>query len=116
MATSQIQTKNASQDENVFIGALWMFGITLILFFLPVINGLIGGAVGGYKIGSPGRAVTAAILPAILTAGGLWLLLVVLDLPIIGIIAGFATGVLILLSNLGILAGALIGGTLRNAA
>jgi hypothetical protein len=98
------------KKANVVTGAVWMIGISLVLFFLPVINGLIGGFVGGYKVGTPGRAVGAAILPAIVVALGLWLLLIVLGLPLVGFIAGTTVGILILLSDIGMFVGALIGG------
>ncbi|MFW7377265.1 MAG: hypothetical protein ACOH5I_00475 [Oligoflexus sp.] len=112
MSQRELSTSSVKKDSNVLIGAIWMFGLTMVLFFLPVINGLIGGLVGGYKIGSPGRAILAAILPAILASGGLWLLLAVLDLPVIGLIAGLAVGIVILLADLGIFLGAMIGGVM----
>ena len=99
---------------NIVSGSLWMVGISLVLFFLPLINGLIGGYVGGYKVGSPKRAIIAAILPAIVVALGLWILLIALELPVIGFIAGTAAGILILLADIGIFVGALIGGMMSN--
>ena len=48
----------------------------------------------GLRVGSLGRAVGAAIIPAIVIAGLLFLLLVVLDLPVLGFFAG-ATAALI---------------------
>ncbi|HYH97935.1 hypothetical protein [Hyalangium sp.] len=43
-----------------FTAALMMVVISLVLFFLPLINGLIGGAVGGYMAGSGGIVVLLA--------------------------------------------------------
>lgn len=105
------QTPGAS---SVVSASVWMVIITVALFFLPVINGLIGGFVGGYKVGSPGRAIGAAVLPALIASGGLWLLLIAFDLPVVGFVAGITAGILILLADLGIFVGALIGGAMSN--
>ncbi len=107
-----VQRGNGS--SSVIVGAIWMVVISLLLFWLPAINGLIAGAVGGYKVGSVRSALIAAILPAIIVAAGLWLLLIALDLPLLGIVAGFAVGILILLADVGLFLGAVIGGVLGN--
>lgn len=49
----------ARGETSLLVCALWMVGISLLLFFLPAINGLIGGAVGGYKAGSAMRGLGA---------------------------------------------------------
>jgi hypothetical protein len=95
---------------NVFIAALWMVAITLALFFVPLVNGLIGGVVGGYKAGTPKRGVIAAIIPAAVVGVALWLLLTAFALPVLGLVAGAALGMVILLADVGLLIGALIGG------
>lgn len=100
------------QRKNIFVSALWMVIVTLALFFLPLINGLIGGAVGGYKAGGVKRALLAALVPAAVVALGLWLLLVAFEAPLLGLVAGTAAGILILLADLGIFVGAIIGGAL----
>ena len=98
--------------KSVFTGAAWMVGLTIALFFLPLVNGVIGGLVGGYKVGSVGRAMVAAILPAILVSASLWALFALFDVPVIGLVAGTAAAVLVLLSDLGIFLGAAIGGAI----
>lgn len=95
---------------SVVLGAVWMVVISLVLFFLPAINGLIGGLVGGYKVGSAGRALVAAILPAVIVGVGFWILLAAVGVPIWGIFGGLAIGLLIALSELGLFVGALLGG------
>ncbi len=101
--------------KSIVIGSLWMVGLSLLLFFLPLINGFVGGLVGGYKVGGVGRALMAAILPAIVVAAGLWILLAVLDAPLIGLVAGATLGLLVLLSDLGLFLGAGIGGAMNKA-
>lgn len=99
-----------ARETSLVVSALWMIGISLVLFFLPAINGLIGGAVGGYKAGSAKRGLGAALLPAIIVGVGIWLLLAVFDAPILGFLAGFAVGLWALISSIGLLIGAAIGG------
>lgn len=98
------------EGTSVVASALWMIGISLVLFFLPAVNGLIGGAVGGYKAGSLGRAVSAAILPAVVVGLATWGLIALLDAPVLGLISGVAVSIWALLSSIGLLIGAAIGG------
>ncbi|RYZ51995.1 MAG: hypothetical protein EOP07_20340 [Proteobacteria bacterium] len=104
----------APKATNVVAASAWMVGITLALFFLPLLNGLIGGFVGGYKVGSPGRAIGAAVLPAAIATAGLWAILSSFDHPVLGFLAGVAVGVLVLLADVGIFIGAFIGGFVSN--
>lgn len=87
-----------------------MIGLTLGLFFLPAINGLVGGFVGGYKVGSMRRGLMAAAIPAVVAAVGLWLLFAILGSPVVGILTGSALGLMIALSELGLFVGAALGG------
>lgn len=103
------------ERKNIVVGSLWMIGITLLFFWLPAINGVIGGIVGGYKVGNVGRALAAAVLPAIVVALGLWILLAVFDLGVFGFFAGVALGLMILLADVGLFIGAAIGGALRQS-
>jgi hypothetical protein len=45
----------------------WMGGLSLLLFWLPMVGPLVAGLVGGYKAGSVTRAIAAVFLPAVLT-------------------------------------------------
>lgn len=103
------------RHDSVVAGSLWMMGVSLVLFFLPAINGLIGGVVGGYKVGNVKRALGAALLPAVVVAVGLWILLAVLDLPVVGFLSGVALGLWVLFSSLGVLVGAAVGGAMADA-
>jgi hypothetical protein len=44
-----------------------MSGLSLLLFWLPVVGPLIAGLVGGHKAGTVKRAIAAVFVPAILT-------------------------------------------------
>ena len=98
------------QDSSIVASSLWMIAISLLLFFLPAVNGLVGGAVGGYKAGSLMRGVSAAILPAIVVGFSLWGLLAVFDAPILGFFGGLAVGLWALISSVSVLIGAAVGG------
>ena len=66
---------------------------------------MIAGLVGGYLVGSLGRAMTAAVLPALIVAVGLWVLLAAVGMPILRFFAGAAITVLIVLAILNTLYG-----------
>ena len=91
----------------------WMFLISLLLFWLPVLGALIAGFVGGKKAGGVGRALMAVFLPAIVFGVALFFLAATLSgIPAIGILAG-AGGVVLALAHVGpLLVGAIIGGIL----
>lgn len=97
-------------ETNIVEGSLWMIGVSLVLFFIPMLNGLIGGFVGGYRVGSVKKAMMAAFLPAIVVAVGLWLMFTALGLPVAGFFTGITIAMLVVLSEVGLFVGAFIGG------
>lgn len=105
-----------STDQNgSIVGAMfWMFLISLLLFWLPVIGPLLAGVVGGKKAGGIGAALMAVFLPGILLGVGLFLLASSMSgLPIVGAIVAGAGGVALALMNVGpLLLGAVIGALL----
>src|SRR5690606_11635098 len=107
-AVPEIVPNHYEKEERsrIIVPSLWMIGLSLLLFFIPVFNGLIAGFVGGLKAGTVKNALLAAILPAIIVAGGLWTLLALLNMPVIGLFAGTAVGLWILLSDVGLFVGA----------
>src|SRR5688572_30820111 len=96
--------------SSILAGSFWMVAISLALFFLPLINGLVGGFVGGYRVGGVGRALIAAILPAAIVTLGLWLIFAFWNAPVWGLVAGLTGGLLVVLADVGIFLGAAIGG------
>src|SRR5262249_13862129 len=97
----------------IVAGAVWMFVISVLLFWLPVIGALIAGLVGGKKAAGVGAAVVAALLPAIVVGVALFLSATALTgFPPIGIVAG-AGGFALMAAHVGpLLIGAIIGGAL----
>ena len=91
----------------------WMGGLTLLLFWLPVLGPLIAGLVGGVKAGTVGRAVAAVFVPALLTgvlaAGGVSYLA---DWWPWGLLAGLGAVVICLLNVVPLFAGAVAGAVL----
>ncbi len=93
----------------------WMIGLSAVLFWAPVLGGLVAGFVGGRKAGSVGRAVAAALLPGfilfvfMLFFGGL-----LGGIPILGqlvaLIGGLGGLVLSAVHVIPLLIGAAIGG------
>jgi len=94
--------------KGTLVGAMvWMFVLSLLLFWLPLLGMFIAGLVGGRKAGSVGTALLAVFLPA------LFLLATALTgMPLLGAIAGFGVGVLIVANVVPLLAGAVVGGML----
>lgn len=103
------QTPTFDHHASIVMGTVWMVVLSLALFFVPGVNGLIAGLVGGYLVGSLGRAMAAAVLPALIVAVGLWILLAAVGMPILGFFAGAAITVLIVLAELGLFLGAALG-------
>jgi hypothetical protein len=101
-----------ARDSSILASSLWMIVISLVLFFLPAINGLIGGWVGGYKAGSAGRGLGAAVLPSIVVGITLWILMASYGRPILGFFGGLAVGLWALISSVSLLIGAAIGGVM----
>ncbi|MEJ2023770.1 MAG: hypothetical protein P8Y00_01890 [Deltaproteobacteria bacterium] len=92
-------------------GIIWMFIISLLLFWLPVVGPFIAGLVGGKKSGGVGNALLAVFLPGIIFGVLLFFLATALTgIPLIGSIAG-AGGAILSLVHIGpLLVGAIIGG------
>ncbi len=101
----------ARANGSIVAAMFWMFIISVLLFWLPVVGPLIAGYVGGKKAGGVGAAILAVFLPGIVVAVALFLLAASLvGLPLIGFVAGMG-GLVLSVLNIGpLLVGAIIGG------
>jgi hypothetical protein len=104
----------ASQRRgSVSSGMTWMFLISLLLFWLPVVGPFIAGVVGGKKSGSVGAALLAVFLPVVVTGVALTLLGSALTgIPLLGAIIGLGVSAVLLLHVGPLVLGAIIGGLL----
>jgi hypothetical protein len=98
---------------SIVAGALWMFLISLLLFWLPVLGPLIAGLVGGQRAGGVGAAIAAVFLPAVFVGILLFVLFTAVGLPLIGVLTGGLAFLTVAATLIGpLLIGALLGGLL----
>jgi hypothetical protein len=98
---------------SIVAGALWMFLISLLLFWLPVIGPLLAGFVGGKRAGGVGAAIAAVFLPAVFVGILLFVLFTAVGLPLVGVLTGGLAFLTVAAMMIGpFLIGALIGGAL----
>lgn len=103
---------SVAREGSTVNAMLWMVGLSILLFWIPVAGPVFAGFVGGLKAGGGGPAVVAAVLPAILVAALVFLLGSVVALPLFGALVGIGTLPVILLQGLLLVAGAALGGSL----
>ncbi len=108
-------TTEVTRRGSIPAAMAWMIGLSALLFWMPVLGGLIAGYVGGTKAGSIGRAVAAVLLPGLIMWGLSFLLGTLLaNIPIIGpifaMLAGFGALALSFMNTIPLLIGAMIGG------
>jgi hypothetical protein len=101
----------ADKQGSIGSAMVWMFVISVLLFWIPILGSLIAGFVGGRKAGSVGSAIVAVFLPGIIFFIVLFLLAASLvGVPLIGIAAG-AGGLMLSLLHVGpLLIGGILGG------
>ncbi len=107
-------TTSVVRRDNVPAAMAWMIGLSILLFWIPVLGGLIAGFVGGRKAGSVPAAVVAVVAPGVV----LFLLSFFLGalfgwIPIVGqlitALAGLGGLVLSFMNVIPLLIGAVIG-------
>jgi hypothetical protein len=62
----------ASDDQlwrDAVSAAAWMVPVSVILYFVPLLNGVIGGMVGGYRVPRMRPAILAGVLSGMLLTG-----------------------------------------------
>jgi hypothetical protein len=98
-------------EGSILAAIVWMFIISLLLFWAPVLGPLVAGVIGGKKAGGVGAAIMAVFLPAIVFGALLFMMASVLTgMPLIGAVAG-AGGFVLAATQVGpLLVGAIVGG------
>ena len=103
----------SARPGSIGSAVLWMFVLSILLFWLPLVGPLIAGFVGGRKAGSLGNAILAAILPGVLIGLVFFFLASFLTgIPLFGFLAG-AGSLAIAFAHIGpLLLGAILGALL----
>jgi hypothetical protein len=100
-----------ARKGSVSSGMTWMFVISVLLFWLPVVGPLIAGIVGGKKAGDVGAAILAVFLPVIVTGVALTVFgSAFTGIPLLGAVLGLGVSAVLLLHVGPLLVGAIIGG------
>ena len=103
----------ADKKGSIGAGVAWMFLISILLFWLPVLGPFVAGFVGGKKSGGVGAALIAVFAPAVVCAlAAFGFATVLTGAPLFGALVG-AGGFILLLAEVGpLLVGAIVGGAL----
>jgi hypothetical protein len=91
-----------------------MLVLPFAFFWVPVpgLGGFLAGLIGGYLSGSPGRAILSAIIPFLIIAALIVGLGFHFALPLLGTVLGGIALAFLVVHDLTLLAGALVGGLL----
>ena len=103
-----------AEQGKVLGPSIWMIVVSLLLFWLPGFGPLIAGYVGGRMAGNVSAAFSAALLPMVVAGLGVFIAVTLIGLPFIGAIAGTALAIYILVHEIALIAGAVIGGLLAS--
>lgn len=102
-------TRTAEPRASFIKATLWMVGLSLLLFWLPIIGPVAAGLVGGWFAGTVGRAVLASLMPAGLLVALILLVGTAVNLPLIGGITAGVVGLVILVGDLPLVLAAIVG-------
>jgi len=61
--------KALQAKHGIYRGAAWMVGLSLLMWWIPILGPAVAGYIGGRKAGGPLRAAIAAILPISMVFG-----------------------------------------------
>lgn len=103
-----------AERSSILAASLWMVVLSLLLFWLPTFGPLIAGYIGGRKAGSAGRGLAAALLPMLVLGAMIWVTFAGMMLPVVGVLAGATLVAGLALQEIGLVAGAIIGGLLAD--
>jgi hypothetical protein len=97
------------QPGSILLGTLWMIGLAVLLFWLPVLGPLVAGYVGGRRSGSVAGAAVASIIPAALAAGLFLLAGSGLGFPMLSSLAEAGILIVLLLESVPLIGAAIVG-------
>ncbi len=102
-----------NRSGSITSATIWMFLLSILLFWLPLLGPFIAGFVGGRKAGSVSNAIIAVFLPGIVFGIALFFFAAVLTaFPLLAFLAG-AGGLILALAHIGpLLLGAILGALL----
>jgi hypothetical protein len=100
------------ESKGVLPATLWMVALGLLLGWLPFIGPAIAGFAGGVQAGGLTNAMIASLIPALLVAGIVWMISLLLDLAIVGVFLGIGAFMVLVIGSLPLMAGAWLGGVL----
>lgn len=98
---------------SIISAILWMTILSILLGWIPIFGSLIAGYVGGKKAGSVSNAVIAVALPALLLA--VFIYTVFSSIPIVGALIAGAAFTIVIVYNLILVFGAVMGGARAGA-
>jgi hypothetical protein len=103
----------ANRQGSIGTASVWMFVLSILLFWLPIVGPLVAGFVGGRKAGGLGNAIIAAFVPAIVFGVALFFLATLLTgFPLLAFAAS-AGGFALATAHIGpLLLGAILGAML----
>ncbi len=108
------ESKGGVENKGSIISAiLWMAVLSILLGWIPILGSLIAGYVGGKKAGSVSNALIAVALPALLLA--ILIYTVFSSIPIVGALIAGAAFTVVIVYNLILVFGAVIGGASAGA-
>lgn len=101
---------STTRERSVLVGFLIMLGLSVLLFWLPLIGPFLAGFIGGRYVGSPGRGLVAAILPTLVVAIIVAITGVLTLLPGVGLLASESLVLTAIIQGAPLILGAVIGG------
>lgn len=99
-----------SNEQYLVAGGVSMGLLTLLLSFVPFVNGVLGGFWGGIRAASPRTALLAWAYALLPVAAALFVVHSIIGLPVLGAPHRPSTMMLIATACAGMLLGALLGG------
>lgn len=102
-------TRTTEPRASFIKATLWMVGLSLLLFWLPIIGPVAAGLAGGWFAGTVGRAVLASLMPAVLLTALILLVSAAVSLPLVGGLTASVVGLVILLGDLPLVLAAIVG-------